>query len=144
MFAGRHFSSGDAALDPYVQLLDAWVSAQFPEFSDGSAEARLRLRPDQASCRCLSLADGYFPLSGTPLALYFGEVVLDWESGDYVLALPPFLRLSRTWHPSVDAAGLCCKRHPAWHNAALCNHTCHGATVVLLRSAALCDCQALS
>ena len=140
MFAGRHFSSGDASLDPYVQLLDARVAALFPEFSDGSAAARLRLRPEQASGRGLSLADGYLPPPGTPLALYFGEVVLDWEPGDYVLALPSFRRLGITLRPSVDAAGPCDKRRPALHNAALCNHTCHGATVVLRRPAALRDC----
>jgi hypothetical protein len=140
MFAGRQFSSGDAALDPYVQLLDARVSVLFPEFSDGSAGARLRLQKDQVSGRGLSLADGYLPPPGTPLALYFGEVVLDWEAGDYVLALPSYLRNSFTWHPSVDAAGPCCTRRPTRHNAALCNHTCHGATVALRRPAALRDC----
>jgi hypothetical protein len=76
MFAGRHFSSGDAALDPYVQLLDARVSALFPEFSDGSAEARLRLRLDQASSR------GHRPQPAQEFRPGFGGVAVTPETAN--------------------------------------------------------------
>ena len=108
MFEGRLFSSGDDGLDPYVADLEARLVLHFPEFFNGVAASRLVTRADQLTGRGLELADGFVPLAGTPLAVYFGRVVLDWPDGDFVLALPHFRRGRRTWTPSVDA-GPCCR-----------------------------------
>jgi hypothetical protein len=124
----------------YVEQLEERLSQVFPEFFNGSAAARLRLRPDELNRRGLSLADGYRPAKGTPLALYFGQVVLDSPGGDYVLALDSFQREGRVWCPSVDAGPACRMPNPRLVNAALCNHSCHGATVRLRRPPELYGC----
>ena len=133
MFEGRLFTSGDDGLDPYVADLEARLALHFPEFFNGVAASRLVSRADQLTGRGLELADGYVPPAGTPLAVYFGRVVLDWPDGDFVLALPHFRRGRRTWTPSVDAGPCCRVPSPCPLNAALCNHTCHDATVCLRR-----------
>jgi hypothetical protein len=74
------------------------------------------------------------------LALYFGHVVAGWSTGDVVLALPTFRADGRTWHPSIDAAAACRSPNPPACNAALFNHTCHDATVVLRQPAGLRGC----
>ena len=82
MFEGRLFTSGDDGLDPYVADLEARLALHFPEFFNGVAASRLVSRADQLTGRGLELADGYVPPAGTPLAVYFGRVVLDWPDGD--------------------------------------------------------------
>ena len=134
MFSGIFFSSDDPGLEPHVRELDARVAALFPEFTDGRASARLHLHHDEFSCRGVSLAEGYRPGPEAALALYYGRVVAGWTTGDYVLALPSFRRDGRVWHPSVDAAARCRTRRPNPSNAALFNHSCHDATVVLRRT----------
>ena len=140
MFTGAFFSCDDQGLDPHVRELDARVAALFPEFTDGRAAARLRLHHDGPSGRGVSLAEGFQPGPDTALALYHGSVVAGWTTGDYVLALPSFRRDGRSWHPSIDAATRCRTRRPNPTNAALFNHTCHSATVVLRRPPELRDC----
>ena len=134
------FTSGDRRLDAFTHELDARVARLFPEFVDGSAAARLRLLPDQPTGRGVSLADGYRPAKDEALAIYFGQVVLDWPPGDFVLALQPFRRASRTWLPFVDAGPYCRAPDPSPLNAALCNHSCHDSTVCLRRPRELADC----
>ena len=140
MFSGLFFSSDDSGLEPHVRELDARVAALFPEFTDGRAAARLRLRHDEFSGRGVSLAEGLQPAPDTALALYYGRVAAGWPTGDYVLALPSFRRDGRSWHPSVDASAHCRTRRPTPLNAAMFNHTCHNATVVLRRPPELRDC----
>ena len=140
MFTGALFSCDDQGLNPHVRELDARVAALFPEFTDGRAAARLRLHHDGPSGRGVSLAEGFQPGPDTALALYHGSVVAGWTTGDYVLALPSFRRDGRSWHPSIDAATRCRTRRPNPTNAALFNHTCHSATVVLRRPPELRDC----
>ena len=131
MFQGRLFSSGDLDLDPYVAELDAYVFTRFPEFFDGTAERRLRLQPDELTGRGIALAPRYSPAKDTPLAIYFGDVVLGQPPGDFVLALPSFRRAHRTWSPLVDAGARCRVADPGLLNAALFNHSCQEATVCL-------------
>ena len=131
MFSGILFSSSDPDLDAYVRALDERVALRFPEFADGRASAHLRLERNEFSGRGVSLAPGYLPPAGEPLAFYFGPVVDDGPSGEFVLDLPSFRVGRRTWHPSIDAAAVCRSPSPPPGNAALFNHTCHGATVVL-------------
>ena len=128
MFAGRFFFSSDPGLDPCVQQLDARVAALFPELSNGVAEARLRLREDRSPGRCLALADGFRLARVTPSVPHFGRVVPAGAPDGYVLA--SLRKNGRSWHPPVDAGALCRAPAPDLCNAALCNHTCHGATVV--------------
>jgi hypothetical protein len=66
----------------------------------------------------------------TPSALHFGRVVPAGAPDGYVLAPPSLRKNGRSWHPPVDAGALCRAPAPDLCNAALCNHTCHGATVV--------------
>jgi hypothetical protein len=97
----------------------------------GRAPAYLRLMPDELTGRGVALADGYRHPTNTALALYFGHVVSGWSTGEFVLDLPTFRADGRTWHPSIDAAAACRTPNPPACNAALFNHTCHDATVVL-------------
>jgi hypothetical protein len=131
MFTGTLFSSSDPDLDAYVRALDERVALTFPEFADGPASAHLRLDRNEFSGRGVSLAPGYLPPAGKALAFYFGPVVDDGPSGEFVLDLPSFRVGRRTWRPSIDAAAICRSPSPPAGNAALFNHTCHGATVVL-------------
>ena len=133
MFQGRLFASAVDGLDPFVAELDAYIFASFPEFFDGTAARRLRLQPDELTGRGVALAPGYSPAKDTPLAIYFGDVVLGQPPGDFVLALPPFRRAHRCWSPSVDASARCHVTDPDLLNAALFNHSCHEATVCLRR-----------
>ena len=130
MFAGSIFSSGDLDLEPPVRELDARLAALFPEFLDGSTSAHLRFRRDESSGRSVFLADGFRPAPGTALVLYYGHVADGRPAGDYVLARPSFRRDGRTWRLSVDAAVRYRTRYPL-SNAALFNHCCLDATVVL-------------
>jgi hypothetical protein len=131
MFTGTLFSSSDPDLNAYVRALDERVALIFPELADGRASAHLRLDRNEFSGRGVSLAPVYLPPVGTALAFYFCPVVDDGPSGEFVLDLPSFLVGRRTWHPSIDAAAVCRSPSPPAENAALFNHTCHGATVVL-------------
>ncbi len=124
----------------HVRELDERAATLFPEFSDGRASARLRFRPDELTGRGVSLAEGYRPDADTALALYFGCVVAGWTTGDYVLVLLPFRKDGRTWHPSVDSVASCRTLSPPLCNAALFNHTCHDATVVLRQPVGLRGC----
>ena len=133
MFQGRLFSSAVDGLEPFVAELDDYVSTHFPEFFDGTAARRLRLQPDELTGRGVALAPGYSPAKDTPLAIYFGDVVLDQPPGDFVLALPSFRRAHRYWSPSVDAAACCRVANPGLLNAALLNHSCHETSVCLRR-----------
>ncbi len=96
--------------------------------------------PDEFTGRGVALAAGYHPPADTVLALYYGHVVAGWSSGDFVLGLPSFRAGGRSWHPSVDAAAICRTPSPPACNAALFNHKCHDATVVLRRPAELRGC----
>ncbi len=69
MFDGITFSCCDRLLVRYVEQLKERLSHVFPKFFDASAAALLRLRPDELNRSGLSLADGYRPAKGTPLAL---------------------------------------------------------------------------
>jgi hypothetical protein len=69
MLDGVTFSCRDRLLVLYFEQLQERLSHVFPEFFVGSAAARLRLRPDELNHSGLSLADGYRPAKGTPLAL---------------------------------------------------------------------------
>ncbi len=137
------FSCRDRPLVQYVEQLEKRLSQVFPEFFDGSAAARLRPRPDELNHRGLSLADGYRPAKGTPLAFYFGQVALDSPGGDNVPALDSFRRKARVWCPSVDAGPACRMPNSRIVNAAPCNHSCHGATACLRRPPALYGCALL-
>ena len=141
MFSGILFSSSDPDLDACVRALDERVALRFPEFADGRASAHLRLVRDEFSGRGVSLAPGYLPPAGKALAFYFGPVVDDGPSGEFVLDLPSFRVGMRTWHPSIDAAAVCRSPSPPAGNAALFNHTCHGATVVLRQPDELRSCR---
>jgi hypothetical protein len=141
MFTGTLFSSSDPDLDAHVRELDERVALIFPEFADGRASAHLRLGRDEFSGRGVSLPPGYLPPAGKALAFYFGPVVDDSPSGEFVLDLPSFRVGGRTWHPSIDAAAVCRSPSPPAGNAALFNHTCHGATVVLRQPDELRNCR---
>jgi hypothetical protein len=140
MFAGSLFSSGDPGLDAHVRTLDDQVALLFPEFVDGRAAALLRLVPDEFTGRGVALAAGFRPPAGTALALYYGHVVAGWSTGEFVPGLPTFRVDGRTWHPSIDAAAVCRMPNPPACNAALFNHKCHDATVVLRQAAELRGC----
>jgi hypothetical protein len=141
MFTGILFSSNDPDLDAHVRELDERVALLFPGFADGRASAHLRLVRNEFSGRGVSLAPGYLPPAGEALAFYFGRVVADGPSGEFVLDLPPLRVGRRAWHPSIDAAAICRSRFPPAGNAALFNHTCHGATVVLRQPDELRSCR---
>jgi hypothetical protein len=141
MFTGILFSSSDPDLDTHVRELDERIALLFPEFAGGRASAHLRLGLDEFSGRGVSLAPCYLPPAGEALAFYFGPVVDDGPSGEFVLDLPPFRVGGRTWHPSIDAAAVCRSPSPPAGNAALFNHTCHGATVVLRQPVELRNCR---
>ena len=140
MSAGLFFSSDDLVLAYHVRALDDQVALLFPEFVDDRAAARLRLVPDEFTGRGVALAAGYLPPADTALALYYGHVVAGRPSGEFVLDLPPFRAGGRTWHTSVDAAAMCRAPSPPVINAALLNHKCHDATVVLRQPVALRGC----
>lgn len=140
MPAGTLFSSDDPDLAVHARTLEDRVALLFPEFADGRAAARLRLAPDQLTGRGVALAAGYLPPANTALALYYGHVVDGWPSGEFVLDLPPFRVGGRSWHPSIDAAAICRTPNPPACNAALFNHKCHDATVVLRQPAELRGC----
>ncbi len=140
MSAGSLFSSDDPDLAVHVRALDDQVALLFPEFADGRAAARLRLVPDELTGRGVALTAGYRPPADTVLALYYGHVVAGWSSSEFVLDLPPFRAGGRSWHPSIDAAAICRAPVPPTCNAALFNHQCHDATVVLRQPAALRGC----
>jgi hypothetical protein len=141
MFTGTLFSSSDPDLDAHVRELDERVALLFPEFAGGRTSAHLRLGLDEFSGRGVSLAPGYLPPAEEALAFYFGPVVDDGPSGEFVLDLHPFRVGGRTWHPSIDAAAVCRSPSPPAGNAALFNHTCHGATVVLRQPVELRNCR---
>ena len=164
MFEGQFFSSHDPRLDAFTPDLDYRVASLFPPAVDrpnpqpqqppliglgrGNSQRRaalrqgrhLRLLPDELTGRGVACADGYRPEPGEPLALYFGTVVLDWPPGDFVLGLGSFRRGSCTLAPSVDAGLVCRVADPPIINAALFNHSCRDATVVLRRPPELYDC----
>jgi hypothetical protein len=137
---GSLFSSGDPGLDAHVRTLDDQVVILFPEFVSGRALACLCLVPDELTGRGVALAAGYHPPADTALALYFDHVVAGWSTGEFVLGLPTFRADGCTWHPSIDAAAVCRTPNAPACNAALFNHTCHDATVVLRQPAELRGC----
>ena len=140
MFEGALFSCRGRPLARHIEQLEERLERVFPEFFNGAAEARLRLRPDELNRRGLCLADGYKPTKGEPLAIYFGRVLLDCPGGEYVLALDSFRRDGQVWRPSVDAGPVCRSASPPRLNAALCNHSCHGATAHMRRPPEMYDC----
>ncbi len=96
MFVGTLFSSSDSGLDAHIRTIDERAPLLFPEFVGGRAPAHLRLMPDELTGRGVALAAGYRPTADTALALYFGHVVAEWPTGEFVMALPTFRADGRT------------------------------------------------
>ncbi len=147
MFTGTLFSSSDPDLDAHVQELDERVALIFPEFADGRASAHLRL--DEFLGRGVFLAPGYLPPAGKALAFYFGPVVesrwttvpranSSWTSLPSAwVGAPGTLRSTQPPSAGPPLPPLGTRRF----NAALFNHTCHGATVVLRQPVELRNCR---
>jgi hypothetical protein len=129
MFGGRFFRSADGPLATFVRELDEGIASAFPEFVDGSAAARVVLRPNQLTGLGVALADGVRFRQPTAVGLYFGDVADDVPLGEYVLALPHLRRSMRSYHPTIDAERPCRSPEPPPLNVAMYNHSCHDNTV---------------
>ena len=128
MYSGRFFRSADGPLATFVRELDESIASTFPEFVDGSAAARVVLRPDQLTGQGVALADGVRFRRPTAVGLYFGDIAEAVPLGEFVLVLPHFRRGMRSYHPTIDAERLCRLPEPPPLNVAMYNHTCHDAT----------------
>jgi hypothetical protein len=112
MYSGRFFRSADGPLATFVRELDESIASAFPEFADGSAAARVVLRPDQLTGQGAALADGVRFRRPTAVGFYFGDVAEDVPLGEFVLVLPHFRRSMRSYHPTIDAERLCRSPEP--------------------------------
>jgi hypothetical protein len=132
MYSGRFFRSADGPLATFVRELDESIASTFPEFVDGSAAARVVLRPDQLTGQGVALADGVRFRRPTAVGLYFGDIAESGPVGDFVLVLPQCRRTSgaacaRTTRPLTRSGSAVCRSPPPL-NVAMYNHTCHDAT----------------
>ncbi len=125
-FQGTFFSTKVPMLVSAVCDLDESVPRRF---ANGSAAARLVLLQDTGMGRGVVLAPGIRVSKGDIVAVYYGEIAVDYPAGDYSLGIGQFRVAGRSLDLSIDAIVPCRHSSPDVANAALlpCSNGAVGA-----------------